>query len=540
MHLVEALACGVRGADSGYAKVLVRGTSSYATWYSAFEGGTGNSSGENIPLDEYGGAAVYVDQVVDVRVYTSAGELIRAFTSGTTASAVEVRSSSFTGTDYETGASGASKPTTLAAVLDLVVSSFGTTNWHTVFGGSDTDVEDATGAVTELFFNVKVYGAEGDGVTDDLTALAAAVSAADAAGGGIVLFPQGTYRITNTLTVPEGVSLVGVGIGVSIVTLDHATQDIVSFSAGTGAHSAVTGLSFAAAQANSNSSWFNFQGDTRVRLSSCEFDMTNLTGACCFLSSGDDCEFSFCSWKGIGEAGLAFTTPGANTRVTLDCCRFTTVATALVASNTHIVVGRDLRARDCFFNLASLTSGSGVGIGADVYTFVSGTRFVTGGATTVGIRTNLVTSTDACWEIGNYATGGAVLASAATSADTDTKIALYSRDSRKVEIQDDSASLALTVAQVLASRVIVIKRTTNADQTVSLPTGLPNGLRVDLVYWNESAGNIAAVTFSNAGGGSSVGINQNLAYGVQYVYAHVEAAASVAVIMTAPNPLGDP
>jgi Pectate lyase superfamily protein len=45
-------------------------------------------------------------------------------------------------------------------------------------------------------FNVKDYGATGDGVTDDTIALNAAVAAAVTTSGGIVYFPPGTYRVT--------------------------------------------------------------------------------------------------------------------------------------------------------------------------------------------------------------------------------------------------------------------------------------------------------------------------------------------------------
>lgn len=50
--------------------------------------------------------------------------------------------------------------------------------------------------VGRLVFNVKAYGATGDGVTDDIIAINAAIAAAIAAGGGVVFFPAGTYLIT--------------------------------------------------------------------------------------------------------------------------------------------------------------------------------------------------------------------------------------------------------------------------------------------------------------------------------------------------------
>lgn len=49
-------------------------------------------------------------------------------------------------------------------------------------------------------FNVKAYGAVGDGSTDDTSAIQSAINAAIAAGGS-VFFPRGTYVVTSSLTV---------------------------------------------------------------------------------------------------------------------------------------------------------------------------------------------------------------------------------------------------------------------------------------------------------------------------------------------------
>jgi hypothetical protein len=61
----------------------------------------------------------------------------------------------------------------------------------------------------EPFFNVMLYGATGDGVTDDTAEVQAAMDAASAADGGTVLFPPGTY-LCGQLTVPSYITLQGV------------------------------------------------------------------------------------------------------------------------------------------------------------------------------------------------------------------------------------------------------------------------------------------------------------------------------------------
>jgi hypothetical protein len=50
--------------------------------------------------------------------------------------------------------------------------------------------------------NVKTFGAVGDGITNDRTAIGNAIAAAQAAGGGVVFFPPGTYNIVRTNSNP--------------------------------------------------------------------------------------------------------------------------------------------------------------------------------------------------------------------------------------------------------------------------------------------------------------------------------------------------
>lgn len=49
-------------------------------------------------------------------------------------------------------------------------------------------------------YNVVAYGAIGDGSADDTVAVQAACTACAAAGGGVVFFPEGDYKLTSTVT----------------------------------------------------------------------------------------------------------------------------------------------------------------------------------------------------------------------------------------------------------------------------------------------------------------------------------------------------
>lgn len=63
------------------------------------------------------------------------------------------------------------------------------------------------------------YGATGDGIADDTTAIQDAIDATEAAGGGIVQFDSKTYLIS-AITVPQQVTLRGTGFGNTSTTLD--------------------------------------------------------------------------------------------------------------------------------------------------------------------------------------------------------------------------------------------------------------------------------------------------------------------------------
>ncbi len=76
-------------------------------------------------------------------------------------------------------------------------------------------------------FNVKDYGATGDGSHDDTAGIQGAITAAQAAGGGTVYLPSGTYKTTATLLI-SAASMTFAGEGASsVIACAFAAGDII-------------------------------------------------------------------------------------------------------------------------------------------------------------------------------------------------------------------------------------------------------------------------------------------------------------------------
>lgn len=69
-------------------------------------------------------------------------------------------------------------------------------------------------------YNVKDYGAKGDGVTDDRLSIQEALTVAYEAGGGIVFVPEGHYIVSKCIVIGNNCSLVGTGAGSIIEVTD--------------------------------------------------------------------------------------------------------------------------------------------------------------------------------------------------------------------------------------------------------------------------------------------------------------------------------
>jgi hypothetical protein len=88
----------------------------------------------------------------------------------------------------------------------------------------------ALNAKSNNVYNVKDYGAVGDGTTNDTTAIQTAINAVKVAGFGTVYFPDGTFVITGSLTIPSNpqcdISLEGEGSNITIIKQTSNTNAI--------------------------------------------------------------------------------------------------------------------------------------------------------------------------------------------------------------------------------------------------------------------------------------------------------------------------
>lgn len=505
MQLVSFLVSGVRGAENGTATFLLRGTASSAAsvLYNDFEGTT--QPGTNIiTLDANGAAEVYTNAYCDVVLKTSGGTTLRTVTVGNAATNVEVISDSFTGTSYSGSPTASSQPITLASVLDKWDDSAGADDWKVSIGGVATNLSSAFAALAGLFFNVKdeAYGALGDGVTDDTTAIGLAITAAANAGGGIVFFPASTsfYKFTTLTLSSNNVTLMGAGTGSSVLK-SASTSAVITVSA-TGPIR-FSDLSVTGTGANA-SPLLEIGSGANLYVRNCDFTGSAYTGSLIRKVSGSvvtQATFDRCTFT-HGSSGLKVVENAANDgRMTFNLTRCKFSYPASYAG--YGVFGPDFIVSDCVFDGSALTgatftahinAASNSTAGKYLGQFVNN-RFLDGGSASVVFLLTSIAADSQFLENNNKfegftapteIDGTELIYSISHNAEGASNIVLGSRRGRTISITQSSGG-AKTPSILVGYEHVFVTYTAAANMTLTMPiSSSVNGMDVFMVILNSS------------------------------------------------------
>jgi hypothetical protein len=310
MHLVAPLIAGIRGAENGSVKFTRRGTAAPSRIYRSFEGVDPDDSGDAVLLDSNGGVEIYVDTLTTVSVKDSGGNKLREFVAGDAAPAVEVRSSAFTGQEYDDGSgikpAGPSQPTTLQGVLDLWATVNGATDWKVGDGsGDEFTLPDLVSALIHSSVDVTApqYGAKGDLINDDLSAFVLADADATSRGGATILVPPNLgYALSGTFTLGPLNSIFAQGD--TVIQSNSVTGTVIEVLGGAPGKF-IRGVQFKTAGASTS---IQLEVAGEVIVERCSFgDGADIAGSLIQASTGAKVLFNDCKFSLSGATAEVFT-----------------------------------------------------------------------------------------------------------------------------------------------------------------------------------------------------------------------------------------
>jgi hypothetical protein len=233
----------------------------------------------------------------------------------------------------------------------------------------------ASGApANSTFANVRDYGAKGDGIADDSTAIQAAVTAAGAGNGGAVLIPAGTYKVTTAITVPNFVDVYGRGQA-SIISV---TGNVFAFSFAPGNRSRIRNLLIQSTAAQTAGGGIDFTSAAN----NCWVDDIYF-GLNLFISlnvapttTGAGIYFlNRCRWFGVAGCGTALKIgTGTNLVTDIQCSNFSGTAANSAGMGLWVDVQNNVDTFDLIDTLFYSGSG-GIQIGRNATGDVTGTKF---------------------------------------------------------------------------------------------------------------------------------------------------------------------
>ncbi|MBV6457444.1 MAG: hypothetical protein HONBIEJF_00553 [Fimbriimonadaceae bacterium] len=176
-----------------------------------------------------------------------------------------------------------------------------------------------TSAVSNIgLFNVKDYGAKGNGTKDDTLSFQAAIDAMNSQGGGTLYVPRGLYKLTNTIYITCKAHILGEGRQLSKLRWSAGSHGLY-FDGGSNEATnrkvlSLTGLSFEAAQAGGIALQIRYsmaEGNVGklVQIDGCEF--TNTTSGtywktCVDMWNARETSITRCDFRGNFIDGIGF------------------------------------------------------------------------------------------------------------------------------------------------------------------------------------------------------------------------------------------
>lgn len=174
-------------------------------------------------VNQYGPGAQYsfVETDSDTITFTS-GLHVGALVKFTTASQVSTNATDAANVSYTPGIDSILYPTPISVktALDNITDTDSGSSYVGFNQGRTNAVDRTVKSRLQDVVSVKDFGAIGDGTADDTVAIQNAVNSivgtggvAGVSGSGTIYFPQGTYKITDTITLPQNVFLTVEGAG---------------------------------------------------------------------------------------------------------------------------------------------------------------------------------------------------------------------------------------------------------------------------------------------------------------------------------------
>lgn len=496
--LIAPLVSGIVGGGSGTAEFYRRGTTTPVIVYADADASA--AVGKTVTLDANGGYELYADESVFVRVRSSLGVVVREFTVVHADAAVDVESTSFTGT-LPSGSQGAGGRVDLQTVLDRWRTSAGTLDFEILRTGhttaeSLTEAFDNVSSSNAPLFNVRTYGAVGDGTTDDYAAFVLCRDAAVAFGGGIIFVPGGNYLLSSAFAITsQKVSMLGVGAQASIITSGLSAGVAITINAGASTFSGISirDLQITNAIGGANVTPLQIVSTPGVLLQDVMIKQHALAVDIRSRVFLHHCDFTVPSSATAGDYVLALTSNAADSVILGGTFTNSKVANT---GGIHVSVANVL-IQGAKVDISALT-GAGYGIEIDTAsgTRVLGCDLITGVAATYGIRVNADVSLVESHNIWS-GSGGVIFLATALLKGTQVR-----RGSREERYKVLTTIAAMPATLTVDTDYEINEVTCTASGALTIGTATPanvvhNGMRLLLRIINTSGGN---VTFTYTSG----------------------------------------